>query len=206
MRTPWRRQIGPSCGLMAVRMVRDAFWHSDEAAPSLLAAAIERGITSDGEVFDVSDLQSLAHDECGLDGDVVDASPLEAWKSLINGHLCVLPYDAESGTALPTLLGGARSHYGVVVGACWYCASSPRSGELVFQAAERGEMPDDPDTARVFLLVQHSLSRRLAVAPTDEFFASNAQLASADTTRYRVNRMNLMGRMIVFRGMAKSSP
>ena len=113
MPTPftWERQIGPCCGLAALRMARSALhpgcaaatttlpprsaesWakrmggnvelrvdaNADVAADaSVLTAAIERGFSSDGEVFDIHDLATLAADVCGMVAEVIDLGSVAA--------------------------------------------------------------------------------------------------------------------------------
>ncbi|VEU39443.1 unnamed protein product [Pseudo-nitzschia multistriata] len=85
-RVPWQMQIGPSCGLTAVRMVKDHYrWPANherdregnqtrdrrehgcdsDRCPSLLADARARGYTQDGEVFDADHLRKLVEDQLG---------------------------------------------------------------------------------------------------------------------------------------------
>lgn len=84
---PWQQQVGPSCGLAVIRMLRDYYLfsngpkcnHREEhqsalelenetvvRMPSLLHEAKLRGYTDDGEIFDVENLIKLATDFCGL--------------------------------------------------------------------------------------------------------------------------------------------
>lgn len=72
---PWQMQIGPSCGLTAIRMIRDFYYktntdHREEpqegstpSPPSLLADARKRGYTDDGEMFDANHLRDLMKDQ-----------------------------------------------------------------------------------------------------------------------------------------------
>jgi len=73
---PWQMQIGPSCGLTAIRMVRDFYCSANQGAPeqahsgdsipersSLLVDAQNRGYTQDGEVFDANHLRELMEDQ-----------------------------------------------------------------------------------------------------------------------------------------------
>ena len=77
-RVPWQMQIGPSCGLTAVRMVKDFYYscrssskrdreqeHSvfDRSSLSLLGDAQKRGYTQDGEIFDANHLRELMEDQ-----------------------------------------------------------------------------------------------------------------------------------------------
>jgi hypothetical protein len=76
---PWQMQIGPTCGLTAIRMIRDYYLHdktnashnnreregdgSTPGASSLLADAQRRGYTNDGEMFDANGLRDLMRDQ-----------------------------------------------------------------------------------------------------------------------------------------------
>ncbi len=72
---PWQMQIGPTCGLTAIRMIRDYYYQpnseqaeeaqNDLAAKpsSLLAEARDRGFTDDGEMFDADQLRDLTEDQ-----------------------------------------------------------------------------------------------------------------------------------------------
>lgn len=214
---PWQRQVGPSCGLAALRMVRDAFLRENRMheikSASLLSAALKRGITKDGEIFNIDDLASLAKDVCGLQGNVLrmeEATMHDLLALVFNGRLIVLPYDSDRGSKLPSLEGGHCAHYGVIVGACWPGVSVVGSGaddghavKLVecqaLAAAELSSATED----RCMLLVQHSMSKRLAVAPLSQFRASNGQLATADDTKFQIDGINLTGQIIVFKSIAK---
>ena len=68
---PWQMQIGPSCGLTAIRMIRDFYDYktTDSGSTtipgpsSLLADARNRGYTDDGEMFDANHLRDLMKDQ-----------------------------------------------------------------------------------------------------------------------------------------------
>jgi len=134
---PWQRQIGPSCGLAALRMVRDFFVGNsggDRAGgvagadsrsgvhkqPSLLQAARDAGCSTDGEVFDAAALQKLAETVCGLRCEMrsfAATTPTDIVSVLSNGGCFIVPYDAHPGTRLPSHNGGRSAHYGVIIGA-----------------------------------------------------------------------------------------
>ena len=71
---PWQMQIGPTCGLTAIRMIRDYYSASNPSkeegtqkksppsSSSLLTDARKRGYTDDGEMFDVDQLRDLMKD------------------------------------------------------------------------------------------------------------------------------------------------
>eukprot|EP00038_Savillea_parva_P012579 m.205599 g.205599 ORF g.205599 m.205599 type:complete len:517 (-) comp23016_c0_seq1:82-1632(-) len=211
---PWQRQIGPSCGLAALRMVRDFFLEqaaNDNGAettsaaaqmPSLLKAAQERGFTSDGEVFVASDLAALATDVCGLRCDVracTALTPLDIVKALTAGHCIIVPYDSHPGTRLPSLSGGRSAHYGVIVGAMILDAGVT---DAPAPAPMRKDAAKDVGNDALVVALQHSMSERLCVAMWSEFVASNVQLLAADGSRFSPSRIDLADRVLVCHGLA----
>jgi GNAT superfamily N-acetyltransferase len=66
---PWQMQIGPSCGLTAIRMIRDFYCYNTNSGSttpgpsSLLTDARNRGYTDDGEMFDANHLGDLMKDQ-----------------------------------------------------------------------------------------------------------------------------------------------
>mmetsp|Transcript_17112 Transcript_17112/g.33513 ORF Transcript_17112/g.33513 Transcript_17112/m.33513 type:complete len:428 (-) Transcript_17112:64-1347(-) len=168
---PLYRQIGPSCGLAALRMARHFLCGEPVApgAPSLLQEAIRRGFSHDGELYDIEDLALLARDVSGLNAKVVKAS-VEGLKSISPTQLVIIPYDRGGGSA-PAFLGGKAAHYGLVV------------GNATFK-----NIRDDTSVSRVLSLekdascdaciVQHGMSRRLVTALTQDWLASNADLTA----------------------------
>jgi hypothetical protein len=79
---PWQQQVGPSCGLAALRMVRD-FFRPHGQMPSLLSEARENGYSRDGEMFDANHLQLLAENICGL------KCEMASFASLVRFPFCV---------------------------------------------------------------------------------------------------------------------
>ena len=213
----WERQIGPCCGLAALRMARTALrpapsspsssppaqslplsphWPAINSATielhlraqpnlpldaSVLAAAVERGYSSDGEVFDIHHLAYLAADVCGLHATVLvsrytnhahgsdagcacDAQAshapgsdlfseaLASW--LHDGGLAIVPYDAGSAHE-PAMRGGHAAHYALLV------------ATVTSQADEACEM---------LWVGVHGLSRLPLAASSGQLAASNAQL------------------------------
>lgn len=188
-------QVGPSCGLAALRMARA---HADgkgrgrahvaarscdiPAAPSLLAAAQRRGFSIDGELFDVRHLCTLARVECGLDAEVIawpHASALLA--TLDAGHLLVAPYDrGDTHNGIPVCRGGARAHYALIVGCARRVSSSGTTAADVAAmsiacttAPICGGTVGDSD---LIIVAQHGMSTYPVAATFDEWRTSNAQL------------------------------
>ena len=248
----WERQIGPCCGLAALRMARVALRNSSDRAEaaaesavssaallnvdggwsariggdvelqlagnldsaadeSVLRAAIERGFSSDGEVFDIHHLATLAADVCGLNATVVrvdaDSSNggansgatataaatrlgagLAAW--VASGGLAVVPYDKHEANHMPVHRGGKMAHYLIVHGTA-----------SIEGAAETSAPP-------LRLICAHGLSRRPLVVTAAELYASNSQLLemkqSTNTKKWVVGEagVRLAQRLLLLSGPA----
>jgi hypothetical protein len=130
VQVPWQSQIGPSCGLAALRMVRDYLHESsllknnpqqpaNNNMPSLLTAARTLGYSDDGEIFNANHLLDLAETVCGLNVNMCHLSSLTAIdisSTLSKGGVWIVPYDSNARTRLPTTLDGNSAHYGIIVG------------------------------------------------------------------------------------------
>ena len=191
-------QVGPTCGLAALRMAAQAHATAGGgrptgtaahgcggsfAAPSLLTVAQERRYSVDGEIFDVGHLCALARDVCGLDAEVVawpDASSLAA--ALAAGHLFVAPYDrGDANYGAPVCRGGARAHYALLVGCAWRDSSSGGGGGVTATSVVQSTVPDPGKAvgSELVLIGQHGMSTRPVAASFEEWRVSNAQLTAA---------------------------
>ena len=135
-------QVGPTCGLAALRMARShatargectaggAGAAACQGALSLLAVARARGYSVDGEVFDVGHLCDLARGVCGLDAAVVAwPAPRQLVAAFEAGHVFVVPYDrGEAEHGAPACRGGTRAHYALLVGCASRCSSDSDGG------------------------------------------------------------------------------
>lgn len=209
---PWQQQVGPSCGLAALRMLRDHYVVVDDGnnthrMPSLLQEAVKNGYSADGEIFDAMNLVKLA-DFCGLDAALCAfPSPKAILKVLKAGSTIILPYDSHTSTKRPCKNNGRTAHYGIVVGILFgfrddddTCNSSVLLQEYMNRCID-GANNDD-----VMLLVQHSLSPKLTIAAWSDFFVSNYQLTTIDKTKYKAaTRLNLKNHVIVCHGRSSSS-
>jgi hypothetical protein len=209
VRIPWQQQLGPSCGLAALRMLRDHYHSFDsKQMPSLLAEAQVKGYSEDGEVFDASNLRKLADSVCGLDCEMrlLSNTTLDDLHSLLAaGSVAILPYDSNPGTRLPGLLSGRTAHYGIIVGLV--LAFAPEAdADAEISHDDRLVLQSHCDrpvsgACRVLLLVQHSLSRKLAIAPWASYVESNQQLVTIDRSKFqRATKLNLRDRLIVVKG------
>jgi len=205
---PWQQQVGPSCGLAALRMLRDHYLdNNDDKAhqhqmPSLLQEAVNNGYSVDGEIFDAANLVKLA-DFCGLDTVLRDfPTPKDIFAVLKAGGTIILPYDSQSSTKRPCKNQGRTAHYGIIVGVLF--------GFLDDNAATLQEYTnrciDNDVDVTTLLLVQHGLSPKLTIATWSDFFDSNQQLDTIDKTKYKAasNVLNLKNRVLVCRGRGAS--
>lgn len=165
-----------------------------DANASVLQAAIERGFSSDGEVFDIHHLATLAAEVCGLqatvllldedaDADATKAEPDRPATSagdvnraagevlgrslthwIAGGGVAVVPYDKDDAHHRPVLKGGHSAHYALVCG----LATRDSGGDSIMAA--------HGDAGDVLLVCIHGLSRRPLVLTPSELAASNKQL------------------------------
>jgi hypothetical protein len=199
---PWQAQVGPSCGLAALRMVRD-FFRPHGQMPSLLSEAREKGYSQDGEIFDANHLQLLAENICGLKCEMASfasLTPSRVLSTLSNGGVLIIPYDSNSRTKLPSKLEGRSSHYGIIVG---LLAGFPNAQSVECLYPLTTEQPLS-ETAAIYLLVQHSLSSQLVIASWVDFLDSNQQLATIDTAKFGAPKLDLKDRVIICPGVADS--
>ncbi|KAL7562304.1 hypothetical protein ACA910_014521 [Epithemia clementina (nom. ined.)] len=177
---PWQAQIGPSCGLAALRMVREYFLrkrnptqtNSDTGGdhaqqfPSLLKEARDRTFTEDGEVFNIHHLQTLAEDVCGMKCELWFTQTLtvrEVSRVLIQEEgLFILAYDSNPRTRLPAQLLGHGAHYGIIVGILVAASTKNTRAETapstnIAPGGAASSQQDDNDDLPVVLLENISL-------------------------------------------------
>jgi hypothetical protein len=161
---PWHSQVGPSCGLAVVRMVRDHFAFRNPAdddahAVSMLQYAQELGMSVDGELFDAEDLASITESYCGPDAAVqVQEFPSvpEILSSLCDDRgFVIITYDSQPRTRLPCHNSGLSAHWGIVVGALIGCPSQEPPSDRIEVLPWMGESSDSVGEEAVLLLVQH---------------------------------------------------
>ena len=212
----WQQQVGPSCGLAALRMLRDHYvvlpGNNVPRMPSLLTEAQQNGYSVDGEIFDAANLVQLAT-FCGLQTELrslQQTTPAQVLAILQHGGTLILPYDSQPLTKRPHQNSGKTAHYGIIVGIMFgfrendnsdgsACGGSGNSRCIQpYGADDRRSNAEEAADCR--LLVQHSLSKKLAIATWADFFQSNQQLFTVDTTKYQAQSLHLRDCVIVCHG------
>jgi predicted N-acetyltransferase YhbS len=195
---PWQQQIGPSCGLAALRMLRDHY-HSNSQMPSLLQEALEKGYTVDGEIFDLCNMMKLS-EFCGLDCELQPFPSVEKIVSTLrSGGSIIFAYDLQASTRLPCKNGGKTAHYGLIIGILFAYQRSNNNNNLQVFLSKHTDS-NTKNACKILLLVLHGLSSGLSIASYDEFLESNRQLFSFDIKKYKVNSFNLKGHAVVCYG------
>ena len=179
---PWQAQVGPSCGLAALRMLCQYYRPSSFEDYSLLESARERGFSQDGEIFDIRNLQILGEEICQLDCylESFHHITVEDLSTLLQDNMTiVLPYDSLPGAHRPVNRSGEYAHYGIIVG----CVDQ-------------------------YLIVQQSLSRGFVFDTLANWKDSNLQLRRIDSGRfncYSDEDMYLRDHVLIVRGSLSSS-
>jgi GNAT superfamily N-acetyltransferase len=210
---PWSRQIGPSCGLAALRMVQanavptnDLAQTTAPSLPSLLDYAVQNGYSHDGELFNVLHLVDVAQTVCNLVCRIESVralSPGDVLSHLLHNRLMIFAYDSQPITRQPCLNGGSTAHYGVIVGLLLgrtidNTSEAPATIDEI--TLGEGDTAEDffESTSLCLVLVQHGLSSKLTIAPWADFVASNQQLRQADVNKYPdASELNLSDHLIV---------
>lgn len=197
----WQRQIGPSCGLAALRMVRELSHRHVEGLTddvSLLQYARAQGMSRDGEIYDADDLAAILINKYSLDNSDIHVRSFpcanEMLKHLEHGGVFIVPYDSRAGTRLPCLNSGRSAHWGVVVGMLLGRQSSDNNHGA--SSLQRRSGDNDVAFMESVLLVQQGLSRELSIAPWSDFYDSNQQLVSVNSTKGWVPHLNLLDRVV----------
>jgi hypothetical protein len=205
VRIPWQQQVGPSCGLAALRMLRDHYHAEEEDVqrPSLLAEAQAKGFSDDGEVFDATNLSKLGESCCGLDCKLVSFAGTtvdELCSLLSSGGVYILPYDSIPVTRLPGYALGRYAHYGIIVGVLLGYKHDNDFSKTLEERPDHSAARPVTQATHTLLLVQHSLSRDLCIVSHGEFLASNQQLTSINPEKFRATNINLADRLVRVKG------
>jgi N-acetylglutamate synthase-like GNAT family acetyltransferase len=205
---PWQQQIGPSCGLTALRMICDHYLGSSQGInsklPSLLCEAQSKGYSLDGEIFDVQNMIQLAN-FCGLKSNLLSfhsVSAADIFCGLKSGGSFIVPYDSQPYTKKPFKNEGKSAHYGLIVGLMIGRQGTKEETENASVTPSLVELMHTDNingAGQILLLVQHGLSPQLAIAPITDFVSSNEQLRTVDLTKCKLLdqlTLNLSGHLV----------
>jgi len=217
---PWQQQIGPTCGLTALRMVSEfmefragEIGQKEAERELLLKEAVRLCYTSEGEMFDLDNLHALAKSalglECSIEETPLAASQLLTW--LLAGSLVIFPYDRASGSNTPALLGGTTAHYCILIGVAVCTLGDEEDQDIAFSLnkdvseSDRGAIEAaiaSSDPGAVLVIAQHSSRNHFLVAPWEDFYASNAQLSrpkqsTHSATRWKTKVLSLAKKCLV---------
>jgi len=173
-------QIGPCCGISALcssifTITED---YSVNISQSLLQNAITRGFSNDGELFDINNLNELAHIYSDkISSEVIETSIfLNRYKKLFeDNNIIILPYDRGNERHMPDRLSGNQSHYAMII----------------------GYIEDEEDACS--LIGIQGLSSSLIIAPLNDWLGSNSQLFKYNLSKAFsvINGPNLRDRMLL---------
>ena len=205
---PWAKQIGPSCGLAALRMVYEGE-NGEGGTDGLLTTAVSRGFTNDGEMFRINELRTLSEEHLKMPASVLPTTGTTVLSALQANKLVVLPYDRSPGTSLPALYEGAYAHYGVVIG---YGVGKKGDGDGVCDCRRVEEeavsgVGEGDSLEDVYLIVQHGMSAAPVIAKVELWVQSNHNLFPSERTvnRYKTEeseakKADLAGKCLVLEG------
>ena len=216
------RQVGPSCGLVVLRMAaaallpvaaRPSRCGGLPGGESLLQLAISSGFSKEGEVFDIEHLKQLATAGCGLEATVVSLQsaedsaaggtasglgPAELAAELRAGGLVALPYDRDqAGGGRPCCRGGHSAHYALLIG---LATRGGGEGGPVDGSAEGG-------ADKLVFAAVHGMAASVVVAEWADWSRSNRQLGAARPDQIKAGRWvfpvggvpNLAGKCLLLR-------
>lgn len=140
IRLPWQQQIGPSCGISALNMIKRINISSSSQALevcscisrnskpelnlsmedlSVLEFAIKLGISYDGELFCAYNLIYLAQKAFNVNLVVREFNETlapEICKNICNGFPMLVPYDKSINDHTPGCYNAKQAHWAVIVG------------------------------------------------------------------------------------------
>lgn len=149
-------QVGPSCGLTCLYMIRGALGLVD-GADDLLSMAQERGLTKDGEMFSTRNFAQLCSDvlpTCEVSFHATFPSS-EAFASSVSDSVFLVPFDIVGNSV--GFREGNASHWGIV-------------------SSFLKPLSDNNESSPLFLYVQHSQNRVPILTEYRQLLESNSQL------------------------------
>eukprot|EP01032_Pedospumella_encystans_P008529 gene8529-10114_t len=188
---PWAQQVGPSCGIQAIRFAEHILNHANNRSdvvrcvlssahlpigagvggcrvmPSVLTLAIDRQYTEHGAIFNIHHIVDLLLRNQGT---------------------------SISGTSQPTI----GAHMASVQS--FTAVKDDRSESIDYTSDCKEPIDESIDPTRVLLVAMHGLTWQPIVASYADFMASNAQLHCTEEKLVFNNHVpNLKGNMVVVR-------
>lgn len=217
-----RLQEGPQCGLVALAMAGE-----DTSLELVVAEALDRGYTKQGEMFSVENMAELARVVLDREVKVVESHLLLDTHFLISrltqGRPLLVPYDCAHNHS-PALLKGRKAHWALVTGLVLASrdlrlnevkdnlVTEPGSSTENVFLLERNIEKNIPDLSSVFsqpgsvhLIARQSKSRVLGIWEPGDLVRSNNNLLEVDLKRDQLEYVipeggieaGLCGRMVL---------
>jgi ribosomal protein S18 acetylase RimI-like enzyme len=173
-------QLGPCCGISCLcsSILTITGDYSVNISQSLLEHAISRGFSNDGELFDINNLNELAHIYSdNISSEVLETSiflnPIFLKKQFEDNKIVILPYD-RGQSHMPDRLRGNQSHYAMIIGYI-------------------------EDENAVSLIGLQGLSSSCIIAPLNDWLGSNSQLFNYNLSKEFsvINGPNLRDKMLL---------
>ena len=206
-------QNGPMCGLVALTMASAILSSpplptSSEVHPEvLLQLAKERGVSKNGEIFDVEFLKEIAQDCLHCHADVVSLESVDVMDTVLQcGKCLVVPYDADKDHT-PCLEEGHKAHWCVLIGMAMVLPSGSKDSCLdIFECCtpnqslpghfliKKDKIPTfltchqsllATSAARLYVLARHGKSSHLGMWKFSDLLKSNDNLVEVDPKRTR---------------------
>ncbi|TPX42580.1 hypothetical protein SeMB42_g04674 [Synchytrium endobioticum] len=194
------KQIGPTCGLVALRMA-GTYLRTPLPPPTitdLLQTAQANQWSFLGEMFSAAHVARLAEMAFGLNADVVDwdedgAAGAQVLDVLLDGGLVLLAYDPDFNHE-PVLKGGASAHWCLINGCAWPTSLSSETTISLTPLPRTQSSPVallDPFDG-LCLLAYHGKSLHQSVWKYKDLFKSSSNLKYAGdivvkSGRYQIN-------------------
>ncbi|XP_054169095.1 actin maturation protease-like [Oppia nitens] len=115
-------QSGPKCGLVALLMCQSLVLNHNSylTQEDLFESAKQMGFSKTGEMFSVENMAKLTHRLLSVETEIkvnLNERINELVSHLAKGLPVLVPYDSDANHE-PTLLGGQRAHWAIILGFC----------------------------------------------------------------------------------------
>ena len=184
-------QQGPMCGIVAISIASQLL-HGTIAQPdTLLAQAMKKCYSKQGEMFSAANLLNLAQSELNCKGSLLNSKEIEVFdilSALTEKKAIVVPYDADKDHS-PCLARGHRAHWCTLVGFAVIAESLLHSKTLHVRLtpteADQNLQKEwtGVDKSDVYLFARQGKSRHLKLWSYASLMESNANLVEVGEHR-----------------------